>query len=119
MLLLVVMRCRHPLLLLLLSLVLFAPAPIVVGACRVLSVRSAVIEFVSGDYALAGYRKADGQEEEGGEAFSHNGRPVYVSTQEPRRYLYHIQVRLCLCIARALTCERFGKSIFFTCIPFH
>lgn len=74
-------------------------------ACRVVSVDSAALPFVSGDYELAGWRSQGAGAEENGEQafFSHNGRPVYLhvstSTDEPRRYLYSIQV--CVYIGQA------------------
>lgn len=71
---------------LLLSSVLLGP----VGACRVVSIESDVLPFISGEYALAGWQPSTEVGAE--EIFDHNGRPVYASTSKPRRFLYHIQV---------------------------
>jgi len=75
--------------LLLLRLVLLLHlAPTALASCRLVTVESSALEFVNGEYELAGWQR-DGNEEE---SFSHNGRAVYASVEEPRRYLFHLQV---------------------------
>lgn len=80
-------------LLLLPALLALALLPLAATACRVLTLESAALSFLSGDYELSSWHTTA---EEGGEEerYSHHGRPVYVSMDPdaPRRFLFHIPV---------------------------
>lgn len=71
------------LLLLLLLLLALALLPLAANACRVLSVASTALPFLNGVYELSSWQAADG----GGERYSHNGRPVFVSIDKVPRVL--------------------------------